>query len=284
MRTLTARLATSCLLLCLSSAPAALRAAPKQMPWEATPPPRLIEDRLRLDVGLWNVSINTSLRADATPTQLGTTLSGESDIGLTDKRVMPDIELVLLPGKRQLFRLNGFSSRRSGTAVLTQNVRFDGNDYFINDTVKSTLNLDLVGVGYAWRLFKAPRYELDVGLDVNIAAVETNVFVPRRAVREADDAVVPIPMLDVEARWEVIKNWHLLGRYRSCCLGLVKDNDISGSITDWRVGVQWQFAQHLGVGLHYRSFNVQVESASGSQPGAVRLDHKGAELAFRASL
>ncbi|MGE0115835.1 MAG: hypothetical protein AB7T07_13240 [Steroidobacteraceae bacterium] len=255
----------------------------RQMPWEASPPPRLVEDRLRIEVGLWNVGMDTYLRADATSAQPGTTLDGESDVGLADSRLMPDIELTLLPGKRHLLRVNGFSSRRNGSAVLTRDVQFDGNDYFAGDLVKSTLNLDMLGVGYAYRLFKTPRYELDIGADVQITAVEANVYVPRRGIREADDGVLPIPMLDAEARWEVWPRWQLLARYR--WLGDSGNNgEVKGRLADWRVGVQWQFSQHLGLGLHYRSFGIQVDSASTNHPGALRLDYQGVQLAFRASM
>ncbi|MGC3983200.1 MAG: hypothetical protein QM808_18245 [Steroidobacteraceae bacterium] len=275
-------LSAGLLLLGLGGAVSA-QAEVKQKPWEETPPPRLLEDKLRVEVGLWNTGINSFLRSDATAAQPGSTLDGESDIGLSDGKLMPDIELTLLPGQRQLFRINGFSSRRSGSAVLQRSVQFDGNNYTVGDLVKSTLNLDMVGFGYAYRLLKAPRYELDLGADIQIAAAEANVYVPRRVTREADSGVAPIPMLDVEGRVEVLPKWQLLARYRWLG-GSGNDGKVSGRLADWRVGVQWQFTQHLGLGLHYRDFNIHVDSSSGSHPGALRLDYKGVQLALRASL
>jgi hypothetical protein len=261
---------------------ACLQAETRQMPWDATPPPHLVEDRLRLDVSLWNMNANTSLRIDPSPTQVGTMLSGESDVGLSKGGLRPDIELTLLPGERHLVRLNGFSSRRDGTAVLTRRVVFDNNVYNVGTTVKSTLNLGMLGIGYGYRLFKAPRYELDLGLDVQVTSIEANVFAPSTGLpREADQGVVPIPMLDVEGRWEVWRKWQLLGRYR--WLG-ANAEDAKGSIADWRAGVQWQYNPHLAIGLHYRSFNISVDSSSNSNPGAVRLDYKGVQLGVRASM
>ena len=253
------------------------------MPWEATPPANLIEDKFRLEIGLWQTGVDTVIRADATPEQPGTTLDAESDVGLTDTKLMPELELTLLPAKHHLVRLNTFSSHRSGQAVLTEDVQFDGNDYFTGELVKSTLNLDMVGLGYGYRLFNTPRYELDLGVDVQIASVESNVYVPRRFVREADAGVLPIPLLDVDGRWNVWRNWQLLGRYRWLG-GSGNDGDVKGSLRDWRFGVQWQFSQHIGVGLLYRHFGVAVDSGSTSHPGSLRLDYSGAELAFRASL
>ena len=254
----------------------------RQMPWEKAPPPHLIEDRLRLDFSLWNVGINTVVRADQTATQPGTTLDGESDVGLSDGKLMPDIELTLFPGQRHLARINGFSSRRSGTAVLRQNVSFDGNNYTVGQTVRSTLNLDMLGVGYAYRLFKAPRYELDLGLDVQITSIETSLeAVPPTTTPESIDGLLPIPLLDGEARWEVLPKWQLQARYR--WLG-VNRSDIKANLSDWRAGVQWQFSQHVAVGLHYRSFHMAVDSFTNSDPGALRMDFKGVQLGVRASL
>ena len=253
----------------------------KQMPWESAPPPRLIEDRFRLDVGLWDTSIETQLRADATPQQPGTTLSGENDIGLTKHQSMPNFELTLLPGKRHLIRINAFNSRRDGQAILNSTVSFDGNTYTAGSLVKSTLNLNLLGVGYGYRLLKTERYEVAADISVQIASVETNVYVPSQNIRQADSYVVPLPLVGLEGRWEVIPKWNLLGRYQ--WLG-GSSSDIKGAIRDWRVGVQWQFSQHVGVGLHYRGFGINVESSGGSHPGEVDLKYRGAQLEFRASL
>jgi hypothetical protein len=113
-------------------------------------------------------------------------------------------------------------------------------------------------------------------------SVEANVFAPNSGIkREADQGVVPIPLLDMEGRWEVWRKWQLVGRYRWLS---AHGNDIKGSVADWRAGVQWQYSPHLAVGLHYRSFNISVDSASDSHPGAVRLDYKGLQLGVRASM
>ena len=270
-----------CGLLGVLGAISVARSEVRQMPWEVSPPSRLIEDRLRVEVGLWNASIDSSLRSDTTAQQPGTELDGESDAGLSDHGLMADIELALLPGEHHVFRVNGLSSHRTGSAVLTRNVQFDGNNYLIGDLVKSTLNADMLGVGYAYRIFRMPRFELDAGVDVQISSVEANVFVPKRQFRESDAGVAPVPLLDIETRVEVLPKWQLQARYR--WLG-GSAGDTRGHYLDWQAGVQWQFSQHLGLGLHYRALGLRVDSQATSLPGAVRIDYRGAQLAFRASL
>jgi hypothetical protein len=257
----------------------------RQMPWQATPPPNVIEDKFRLDVGLWRANMDTSLRADSSATTLqpGTTLDGESDLGLAKSASIADIELTLLPGKRQLFRIGGFSSHRNSSTVLTQTVQYDGNTYLVGQTAKSLLNLDMLGMGYAYRVIKRPRFELDLGADVQIAHIEANVYVPVSGVREADAGSLPIPMLDGELRWEFWRRFELIGRYRWLS-GSGNDGKARGAVRDWRYGVTWQFNQHLNAGLFQRHFGVDATVTSGSHPGAVSMQYAGWELALRASL
>lgn len=266
-------------LLCISHAHAETR----QMPWEAAPPANVIDDKLRLDVGYWRANIDTHLRADATPQQPGSELDGESDVGLADGGSIANVELTLLPGQRQLFRLGGFSSHRSGSALLTRTVQYDGNTYLVGQTVKSTLNLDMLGLGYAWRLIKRPRLEIDLGADIQIANVEANVYVPLSGIRQADAGALPIPMLDGEGRWEFWRRFELIGRYRWLG-GSGNDGKAKGTVRDWRYGVAWQFNQHVNVGVYQHHFGIDATVASGSHPGAFNLSYGGWELAVRASL
>jgi len=255
----------------------------KQMPWEFNPPPRLIEDRLRVEVGVWNTTISSHLRSDDPELlqQDATELDAEHDLGLSDKGLFADIELVLLPGDRHLFRLSGLTSHRSGSAVLSRDVQFNGNTYHVGDVAKSTLNADMIGVGYAYRLVKMPRFELDAGVDVNITSIEANAYVPAIQFREADSGVALLPLLDIDSRVEILPKWQLQARYR--WLGGSARN-VNGQFLDWRAGVQWQFNQHVGLGLYYRALGLNVDSSRSDYPGAVRVDYKGAQLAFRASM
>lgn len=255
--------------------------AASQMPWESTPPPRIVEDRFRVEVGFWNTAIDTTIRSDASPQQPGTTLSGENDLGLRDSRAMPDFELTVLPGKRHQLRINGMNSRRDGVAVLNVPIQFDGNTYNAGRLVRSTLNLNMVGVGYGYRALKTERYELDGTLSVQITNVKATADVPADAQHGGDSYTVPLPFIGAEGRWEVLRKWWLTGRYQ--WLGATV-GDVKGSIHDWRVGVQWQFNPHLGVGLQYRDFDINVDSRSNSHPGRVDLKFRGPQLQVTASM
>ena len=252
-----------------------------QKPWESTPPPNVIEDRAALEVALWNTSIDTIIRADATPQQPGTTLSAETELGFKRKKLTPDFELTLFPGNRHILRLNGFSSRRTGEIKLKNTVKFDADTYNAGDVIDSTLNINMVGLTYGYRLLKARRYDLAADVRVQIAQFETNVTGPTNSNRKADSIVLPLPMVGVEGHVEVFNKWNLAGRYQ--WLGTTIGTT-HGVIGDWRLGLRWQYSQHLGMGLDYRTFNINVDAKGGSHPGAADLRYRGIQLGFRGSL
>lgn len=267
----------------LCTVPAASQAAARQMPWEEKAPPRLIEDRFRVDVGYWLAGISTELRADATPEQPGTQLSGESDLGFSDSQQLPEFELTLIPAKHHLLRLHAFSTRRNGRATVEESIEYDGTTYNVGEVLNSTLNLRFVGLTYGYRFIATPRYELTATASVQVASMEANVItIPRTATREPDQVNAPLAQLGLEARWEVLRHWALLGRYQ--WLSAKFNNDTSeGSYIDWRAGVQWQASQHLGIGVFYRHFELNADVASGSHPGLVNLTYKGPVASLRAS-
>jgi len=289
------RLAALLLLGCLSLA---AHADEGQKPWESQSPPYLLEDRFRLQVSAWNAAIDTVARVDATTnvaginvTTAGTTLSAEKELNLKRKQITPDFELTLFPGKNHLLRLDSFSSRRTGNTTLKNSVAF-GKDVFNNgDNVDSTIELNMVGLGYGYRIFNARRYELTGLLRVQVATFSTNmqcvVCAARTTAplpnynRKPDTITLPLPMAGAEGRLQLYKKLDLTTRYQWLGATVV---DTKGVIRDWQVGLLYHFRRNFGVGLDYRAYSIHVESNSTDHPGIFDMRYKGLQLNFRASL
>lgn len=249
--------------------------------WSPEQPPRLIEDRFRLEVNGMGVSMDTRLRVDPSDTVRGTYLDAEKDLGLDDFKVLPQVELTLLPGKRHLVRLTAFRARRSAQHVIDREIVFDDEVYQVNERVDSELNFSFVGVAYGYRFIAAERGELAATLGVNITEVEANAVVLSRVQREADDAILPIPLLGLEGRFALSSRWSIEARAQY--LGGEK-KDVDAFISDLRGAFTWRQNPHLVWGLGYRSFKIEVDSSNEGDTGRVDLHFDGPELYVRASL
>jgi len=268
----------------LAAASLAAHADEKQKPWESEPPSYIFEDRLRLQVAVWNTNINTIVRADPTATQggVGTTLVGETDLGLKPKKVTPDFELTFFPGQRQMLRLGGFSSERDGQARLTSRVQFHNDLFNTGETVKSQVDINMVGLTYGYRLLKGRWYDLVPTLRVQVATFTTNLQGSvTNTVRKADTITLPLPMVGAEGRLQIYKKLNFTGRYQWVSATVV---DTSGLVREWQAGLLYQVRRNIGIEAAYRGYSIHVDSKSTDHPGTLDMKYAGWQLGFRASL
>ena len=256
--------------------------APNKLPdWAPKPKPNVIEDRLRLEINLLWASPSTKLRVDESPTQPGTEINAEDDLGLDDFQLLPQVELTLLPGERHLIRLSRFAIDRSAATHLEKNISFDDQDYLVGERVDSILNLTMFGLTYGYRFIVAPRGEISASFGIQIADVETNAVVRNRVVRESESGVAPLPLLGLEGRYDFSPRWSMEARVQYLT---VNETDVDGSILDARLAVTWLMNPYLLFGLGYRTFQIDVNSADEDTPGFVDLTVSGPLLFVRASM
>lgn len=249
--------------------------------WSPDPPPRVVEDRFRVEVMLLGAGIDTTLRVDESPTLPGTVISAEDDLGLEDFELMPTAEITLLPGNRHLIRLSGFSSRRSASTIVDQEIFFDDEVFEPGERVDSELNLTMFGLTYGYRFLVRDRGELTGTFGIQVASVDVNALVRSRMVRDSESGVAPLPMIGVEGRYDFTERWS--GEVRLQYLTANIDA-VDGSILDGRLAVTWRMNPYLVFGLGYRSFGIDIESQEESNPGLVDMKFSGPLLFARASL
>lgn len=244
-------------------------------------PPHVIEDRLRLEIGAFGAAIDTKLRIDQSPALKGTEISAEKDLALTNAKGLPQLELTLLPGNRNLIRLSSMSLRRSAQARLSRTIVFDDQVYLANERVSSTLDLALFGLTYGYQFIKRDAFDLAATIGVQIAELEANAVVTSRVLRDAESGVAPLPMLGLEGRAFFGRRWSVEGRVQYLKVDI---NEVAGSFMDARLSGLWRLNPHLAAGLGYRYFNLGVDSRDAGNPGKVDLSIAGPMLFMQGSL
>lgn len=245
------------------------------------PRPNVIEDRLRVEVNLLSAGINTRLRIDESLDSPGTEIDAEDDLGLDDAELIPQAEITLLPGKHHLVRLSGFSTRRTASTIIDEDIVFDDEVYEAGERVDSELDLAMFGLTYGYRFLVRNRGELTATIGVQIASVDANAVVRSRVVREAESGVAPVPLLGLEGRYDFTQHWSAEGRLQYLTADI---DEVDGSILDARIAITWRMNPYLVFGLGYRSFSIEIDSRNEDDPGFVDLKLDGPLLFARASL
>jgi len=162
--------------------------------WSREPPPRLIEDRLRLEIGAFFASADTQLRIDPTPLIPGTSFGAENDLGLAKSKVLPQLELTLLPGTRHLIRLSALPLKRHGTVTLDRTLVIEDNTYVAGQSVETQLDLNLFGLTCGYRILRRDNAELAATLGVQVGDVSAEIVARNPSRRQTEDGVVPLPL------------------------------------------------------------------------------------------
>jgi hypothetical protein len=255
---------------------------PAKLPdWAPKPRPNVVEDRFRVEVNLFGASANTQMRVDESPTLPGTEINAEDDLGLEDFELLPQVELTLLPGERHLVRLSAFAMHRSANKFIEREISFDNEDYVIGERVDSLLNLTMFGLTYGYRFVVHRRGELSATFGLQIADVEANAVVRSRVVRESESGVAPLPLLGFEGRFDFTPRWAVEARAQYLT---VNEDQVNGTILDGRLALTWRLNPYLALGLGYRTFRIDVDSADEDTPGFVDLSIDGPLLFVRASM
>ena len=273
-------------ILAVAAEPAAPATPPATLPaklpdWAPKPRPYVVEDRLRVEVNLLGASPSTTMRVDESPTQPGTEISAEDDLGLDDFQLLPQVEFTLLPGEHHLVRLSAFAIHRSADKRIEIPISFDNEDYRVGERVDSLLNLTMFGLTYGYRFLVHQRGEISATFGIQIADVEANAVVRSRVVRESESGVAPLPLMGVEGRFDFSPRWAVEARVQYLT---VNESNVDGSILDARLGVTWRLNPYLALGLGYRSFQIDVDSADEGTSGFVDLSVDGPLLFVRASM
>lgn len=263
------------------SAHAAEQTNPNLPSWAPPQPRKISEDRFRVEITLLGANIDTKLRVDESLDNPGTKVDAESDLGLEDFQVLPQLEFTLLPSVHHLLRLSGMQTRRSASQIIDKEIFFDNEVYEPGERVDSTLNLTMFGLTYGYRFIADDRAELAATIGVQVVEVELNAVVRNRVVREPESGVAPLPMLGVEGRYALDDHWSAEGRVQYLQANI---SDVDGDILDARLAVTWRMNPYLVFGLGFRSYTINVDSRNEGTPGLVDMSIAGPLLFMRASL
>jgi hypothetical protein len=151
-----------------------------------------------------------------------------------------------------------YSNRRKGDTVANETIEI--GDITINpgDSVKASLNIDVIRAGYTYSFFQDDRLDLAVGGGLYVMpiafAVESNGVV-QGSVSESFTA--PLPVFSLRADIAITPKWFL--RNRIDAFYLEYDN-YKGGIVDTRIALEWEAFKHIGFGLAWDNFRLKVEA------------------------
>lgn len=246
-----------------------------------------LEDKYSLDLGLYSMSSDTTIRLDATATNRpGTVFNIEDELGIGAEDVFR-LEGVWRFLPRHKLRLMYFDSSRSTRDEFSRNINFGDNTYPANAEVRTKFGFEIIELAYEYQFLHSDRYEL--GGSFGIHNVDFNLRLDIDAqvgsgnasgtASESASTSAPLPVLGLRGTYRIGGDFYLQGHAQFFS---IEFDTYDGSLQDYQIGVLWQFTDHFGAGVAYNLFMSDLDHEDDRFKGSLDWDYEGIQFYLRA--
>ncbi|HEY6211709.1 MAG TPA: hypothetical protein VIW45_05460 [Vicinamibacterales bacterium] len=208
----------------------------------------------------------TSSGSGALTGLVGTSINGQTDLGMPADNRFPNLSLVLRPARSHKFRLNFVPLSFDGAKTVTRDIDFNGQRYHIGLPVTSTLSWKAARFSYEYDFITRNTWYVGFILEAKYTDLSVNLTTPGPpAIAEFDQARAPIPALGFVGRAYVVPNISITGEVTAFKIPTIQDK-YSGHYVDVDVYGTINLIEYFGVQAGYRSmdfgFLAKTDSAS----------------------
>jgi hypothetical protein len=195
----------------------------------------------------------------------GTLISLEKDLGLDEDLTKARVDGVVRLGKRSHLNVGYLRLRRSAARkVLEREIVWGDQVYELNATVETDFDTDVYKVGWAYTLFKKPRFAFGISAGVSafdlagsirgIAAAGGGQGSAEFQEEEAEELLAPVPVIGIHGvgslRRDLILRAH--GQFFT-----YDDGEWDVEFVDYLVALEYIPFEHVGFGLGYDWFSIE---------------------------
>jgi hypothetical protein len=245
----------------------------------------LVLDRFSLTAGTFRSDIGLSARLG------GNAEIGESEIDFNDDfdfsadRKLPIFELGWRPFDRHEFRLRHFNDRQSRSAVLSREIRFEGDVYPVDAEARGAVELDIIELDYTYWAWTRPRnafglrvgalrYTLDVELEASIESPEIGSVELEGSASRAVNA----PVIGAVYRHAFSRQWRGHADFSAVKL---RWDDIDGRVLEGSLGIEYLPFDHFSLMLEYERIWLRAEFEESAVDARADLRLSGPQLKAR---
>ena len=244
-----------------------------------------LSDTFRLEIGAFWPQIDFTGQVD------GRDPSEEIDFdeafNISDSQMTGSLDFRWRFGEKWSFWGQVWATDNSGKAVLEEDYEWEDLVFKQGTFAKAGIELEVVRAFFGRKFDLAPHHEFGLGLGVHWMSLET--FIEGEIIIDEDttgfqranaSADFPLPNIGAWYLYSWSPKWMLEARgdWLSVTIG-----DYSGSLWDGQLGINYQAFKHVGFGLHYKGFLLDVDIDKASWHGSAEFEQRGPLLSVSAS-
>ena len=172
-----------------------------------------------------------------------------------------------------------FDLSRSATNVLTTTITIPGapgSPFLVTDTVLTTFDWETFVASYTWSFLQTNTYELGFTIGANITTLKFGIAsLGLGTGATSKPATVPLPVLGLSGAYAFTPK--LILRSDFGWFGL-KVGDVDGSQWIFNLDLEYNMWKHVGFGIGYNFYRLDVEVTDSGFNGKAQYDYNGGKV------
>ncbi|MBN9407797.1 MAG: hypothetical protein J0H69_01490 [Burkholderiales bacterium] len=244
-----------------------------------------LDENLWMQLGVFRPNIDSTIRANSPGGAIGTTISGEDDLGLADNSTVGSLLIGARLGERWRLEFEYFKLDRSTTRSLTRTIDFGDASYPVSASLGSEFESTVYRLSGGFSFIRTPNAELGVvaGLhhtDFRFAVEGAGTIggVGSAAAREERKEKLTLPTIGLYHTWAFSPRWILGSRADYFSLN---HDDKKGTLLNAQVNLLYRFTPNVALGVGYRLNDYKLQTTGGgasSWDGEVRYKFRGPQV------
>jgi len=216
---------------------------------------------------------------NSTTSGLGTLIDLQDTLGLSGEATGPYASFRWRMSERWRLEASYVWISESGDKSLTQDIQWGDVNFPINANVSSKFNFSDLRSSVGYSFYKTSDKELGVGLGLHVLSYQLSLSSLNLGT-EAGNVLAPLPVLSVYGGFALNEQWSVSARLDWLSLTY---QQYHGGITSVGVDLLYQPFQHFGLGIGWRSLNLNFQATSGRFVGKFEQSLQGPQLFLTAS-
>lgn len=228
----------------------------KDGPWE----------RFSLSLGGFIATLHSDVQIGVEQLGAGIVVNVEDALGLDSSTTVwrADFRYRFGSSRRHRFGLAYSDFRRDSIKVLEKDIPIGDTTITVGEQVRSEFNFSIIRGEYSYSFFHDDRMDFSAGIGLYMMPIELQL--ESTSERVVDEAfIAPLPTLYLEGIFAITPKLFLRAGFGILYLEI---GDFTGAIFDSTIALEYNVWEHVGFGLGFDRFQLEIESeGEDSYPG-----------------
>jgi len=241
-------------------------------------------ERFWLMGGAFFPRLDSVVRVDSSDGILGTTIDFESTLGMDKSKSLPVLRGYYRFNKKHRLNFGYLNLERSGLGVSGVEIRFGDITFPANLPLNSFFDIEVYDLAYGYTVKHNEKIDIQLSIGLSLQSIGIGMQGDVVGVlKEETDITVPLPTFGASGDYAFTDKLLLTGRLGVFAIELDLDSsNIAGSVIDASLTLFHKTFEHVGFGIGYSFFKVDVDYEDKNLDVSADYEYRGPVLLMAA--